>query len=82
MILAEDYPALSQLLAAYFHEDWKMDARNYGQLVQEFVASEPASLVGQVSVELKELHDATPTRRHFLTCGEPSSVCRLQARRT
>jgi hypothetical protein len=55
MILAEDYPALSQLLAAYFHEDWKMDARNYAQLVREFVASEPPSLVGQASIELRGL---------------------------
>jgi len=59
MIIAHDYPALAQLLSSYFHEDWKMDARNYRQLVDEFRSSEPATLVSRAADEARALL-ATP----------------------
>jgi len=59
--LSSDHPALTQLLTSYYHEDWKMDARNYVQLVREFIASEPASLVAQASADARALIAGTGT---------------------
>ncbi len=52
---AAAYPQLHQLMSAYFHRDWPMDGQGWDEVVDDFVAESPGSVVIDTAEELRGL---------------------------
>ncbi|WP_242110025.1 contact-dependent growth inhibition system immunity protein [Luteimonas aquatica] len=50
-----DYPALENFLAAYFHQDWRMEHDTPGAVVAYYLDSEDAEQVAEVRADLARL---------------------------
>jgi hypothetical protein len=49
------YPALSQLLSCYFHEDWALESASPREAVDLFLRSEPGETVQRAAADLDRL---------------------------
>jgi hypothetical protein len=52
---ASAFPQLHQFLGGYFHQDWPVDSDGWENVVRDFVAEAPASVVLETSTELRAL---------------------------
>lgn len=50
-----DYPALENFLAAYFHQDWQVEHDDAGAVVAYYLASEDDAAIADVRGELARL---------------------------
>jgi hypothetical protein len=50
-----DYPALTQLLAGYYHQDWRVDHASPDAALQAFVRDASAETVAAASSEIDRL---------------------------
>jgi CdiI immunity protein len=48
-------PQAAQFLAAYFHQDWVVDRDGWEEVVDEFVAESPRSVVAECAADLRRL---------------------------
>lgn len=52
-IMSTRFPALFQLLAGYFHEDWRCDHESEDDAVRSFVTDSSLETISQVKDELQ-----------------------------
>ena|SRR5689334_13194919 len=53
---AEDlYPALSQLLSCYFHQDWELESASPREAVDRFLRQEPREKAQRAAADLDRL---------------------------
>jgi hypothetical protein len=53
--MSRDWPGLSQLAGAYFHQDWSLDHESWEAAVDAFSADEPASVREAARAEIVRL---------------------------
>jgi CdiI immunity protein len=51
-------PQAAQFLAGYFHQDWVVDHDEWEEVVDDFIAESPRSVVADCAAELRSLLDA------------------------
>ena len=49
------YPALSQLLSCYFHEDWELESASPQEAVDRYLRNEPKENVQRAAADLDHL---------------------------
>lgn len=59
--IEERYPALAQLLGAYFHQDWDLDDPNADAVVRRFLRSESAETVRRAREDVAHMLSSTRT---------------------
>ena len=52
---ASAFPQLAQFLGGYFHQDWVVDRHRWEEVVDDFIAESPRSLVLACAAELRDL---------------------------
>lgn len=65
----QSYPALDQLMGAYFHQDWPEEASDSDGVIDLFIANEPESarrLPAEIEAVLSEFPDELNLRAFIL----------------
>jgi len=63
--MRERYPALWQLFAGYFHQDWALDDRTADDVLGRFVRGEPPDAVRRVRRDLEDVLRLWPAEREL-----------------